>query len=226
MLITTGTILALRCPKCGKMNLYSLSRFQCGKRGSVNFFCDCGNDLIKVSRKRRDLYCLQVACLMCEKKHFLNVRGNILWNNKALPINCESTGVELGYMGIKEEVLQMIQQEELAFREMAGEFEDKDYFLNSEIMYQVLDSLRKMSEKGQISCSCGGRSLEITVFADRVQISCTACQAVGIVFAETPRDLQTVHKMKAIQLEADIRCYLEEKRLKKKSKVRNKVKIK
>ncbi len=222
MLITTSTVLALRCPKCGKMNLYSLSRFHCGKRSNVNFFCDCGNDLIKVSRKRRDLYCLQVACLMCEKKHFLNVRGKILWNNKALPINCENTGVELGYMGTKEEVVQMINKEEIAFREMAGELNDKDYFLNSEIMYQVLDFLRKMSERGQISCSCGGRGLDIAAFPDRVQISCTDCHAVGIIFAESARDLQAVHKIEAIQLEADTRRYLEEKRLKRKSRVKNK----
>lgn len=222
MLMSTYTIVALRCPKCGKLDLYSLSRFSCGKKGQVELFCECGHCLIVLTRKGRNLYRLQVECLMCEIKHTLKLQGKEIWNEHIRPLICENTGLELGYLGKKEEVIQAIQQGERSLRELIKDLGYEQYFLNPEVMSHVLDRLRQISEGGQMSCSCGGRHLETEVFPDRVELSCPYCNAVGIIFAESGSDLQKLQAIKGIELEANSCRYLDNKRLKKKSRVKNK----
>lgn len=58
------------------------------------------------------------------------------------------------------------------------------------------------------------------VFPDRIELSCASCDAVGIVFAETVKDLQWIQNMERIQLEAHSYRYLDDKRLKKRRRMR------
>lgn len=222
MIVSTCTVLGLRCSQCGKIQLYSLSRFRLGKNGNVNFFCECGNFLIKIERKGRDKYCLQIECLLCETKHFFKVSGKELWNNTAFPLHCQDGDVEIAYTGQREEVLKSLKQGEPSLGQIAAEVCQGDYFYNPEIMYQVLNALRRMADEELMSCSCGEKYLELELFPDRVQLNCPYCNAVGIVFAESIKDLQVIENMEGIELEAASWRYLDDKRLKKKNRVKNK----
>ncbi|MGI6587933.1 MAG: hypothetical protein ACOX2N_03940 [Peptococcia bacterium] len=222
MLISTYTIVALRCSKCGKIELHSLSRFSCGKKGQVKLFCECGNCLMVNARHGRNMYYLQINCLMCETRHIFEMHGKEIWNKHVLSLICENTGLELGYLGSKDGVVKAIKQGERSIGELIKELGFDQYFTNPSVMSRVLDRLRKIIKKGHISCSCGSRNLATEVFPDRVELSCSYCHAVGIIFAETARDLQKLQAMKGIELEANSCRYLDEKRLKKKGKVKNK----
>lgn len=222
VLITTKTILSLHCPKCGKINLFAVSRFQCGKRGRVSFACECGTGLLEIVRKGCHAYSLHASCFMCETSHCLNLSGERIWNKKMLPIKCEHTGMELGYMGNKDEVLKAINEEEELFRELAAPSRWNDFYVNPKILYRVLDILGRMAERDQLSCDCGGVDMELETFPDRVELRCADCRAVGVVFAESFRDLQTLFKMDNIMLEADSRIYLDGSGQKKRTKVKNK----
>jgi hypothetical protein len=222
MLISTYTIVALRCSKCGKMELHSLSRFSCGKEGQVKLFCECGNCLMILARQGRNLYYLQINCLMCEMRHIFQIPGKEIWNKHVCSLICENTGLELGYFGNKEDVMQAIKHGERSIRELIKELGFDQYFLNPSVMSRVLERLRKIIKRGQISCSCGSGNLETEVLPDRVELKCPYCHAVGIIFAETASDLQKLQAMKGIELEANSCRYLDEKRLKKKGRVKNK----
>ena len=220
MLITTQTTMALRCFSCGKMNFAALSRFGVSKGKSVKIVCECGACLILISKTKENIS-LQLECGMCETKHLLKYHPALLWNGKLLKISCENTGVEIGYIGNAELVKESVKNGERSIRQMADELGYDRYYLNPEIMNQVLDLLRKRTEEGKVSCSCGSSRFEAEVYPDRVELSCTMCQAVGIVFAETVKDLQWVTNMESIQLEANTYRYLDDKRLKKRGSSRN-----
>lgn len=222
VLVTTNTVLTLHCPKCGKINLFVLSRFRCGKRSNVHFSCECGSSLLEISRKERNIYCLRVVCYMCQTDHCLNLPGKKIWHQGVQPLICENTGIVLGYTGSKEEVRKAINKEADVFQEITAQLEEKDFYVNPPIMLRVLDSLRRLSEREQITCSCGQSDLEMETYPDRVEIRCTDCQAVGIIFAESVRDLQKLNKFEAIQLEAESRKYFDHSGLKGRSKVKNK----
>lgn len=221
MLISTQTTLALRCPSCGKMDFYALSRFSVGRGRSARILCECGTCLVNITAQTRQVgrksLCLQVECIMCEKKHIINCRTADLWSKKVITLTCENTGVEMGFVGPRELVVNCVKRVNRSIRDMAEEMGCDKYFLNPEIMYQVLDLLRQMSEESLVSCGCGSGHLEVEVFPDRVELNCPYCSAVGVVFAETVKDLQWVHNMKEVHLEAHSYRYLDEKRLRRKS---------
>lgn len=159
---------------------------------------------------------------MCETKHIFKLQGKEIWHNHVHPLICENTGLELGYLGKREEVLQAVQRDERSIRDLVKELGFDQYFLNPAVMSRVLDCLGKISKGGQMSCSCGSRNLETEVFSDRIELSCPYCNAVGIIFAESVSDLQKLQAMEGIELEANSCRYLDDKRLKKKGKVKNK----
>ncbi|HHY06684.1 MAG TPA: hypothetical protein GX532_06910 [Clostridia bacterium] len=216
MLISTYTIVALRCSKCGKIELYSLSRFSCGKQGQVELFCECGNCLMVLTRQGRSLYYLQTSCLLCEKKHVFKMQGKEIWNKYICSLICENTGVGLAYLGQKEKVRQAIKEEHRSLEKLVQELGFEEYFINPNVMFSVLECLRETIKKGQAYCSCGSGNLTTEVFPARVELCCPYCHAIGIVFAETANDLQKLQAMQGIELEAHSCRYLDENRLKKK----------
>lgn len=220
MIISTKNTISIRCFKCGKINFAALSRF-CIKRGTdFRVACECGADLALISRNKDGVY-LQLKCAMCETQHQLKYQSAQLWKAKLIRLTCANTGLETGYIGNTREVKEAVLNSENTMREIADQFGSEGYFLNPEIMNQVLDLLQKGSEEGRVSCNCGSSDLEAEVYPDRVEINCIHCGAVGIVFAETVRDLQCASKMEEIELEAYTHRYLDGIRLKKRGSSRN-----
>lgn len=217
MLINTQTTLALRCPHCGKLDFYALSRFSCSGGSIAKVNCECGAGLLSVCQKGKGIFRLQVDCVMCETKHVLSYKSVELWNSEVLTIKCESTGVDIGFIGNKDAVLKSVKRVDRSLREIAEELGYDKYFVNADIMYQVLDLLRKMTDEGRMSCGCGSGHVELEVYPDRVELLCPQCDAVGIIFAETVKDLQWVHDMSQVHLEARAYRYLDRKRIKKKT---------
>lgn len=218
MLIATQTTLALRCPHCGKLDFYVLSRFACsgGKTARIN--CECGANLLSICQKGKGKFHLQIECLMCETKHVLSFKGEEIWKAQCLSLRCEGTGVEIGFIGNKEAVMKSVKKAERSLQDIAEELGYDKYFLNPDVMYQVLEVLRNMSDQGRMSCDCGSSQLEVEVYPDRVELLCPNCEAVGIVFAETMKDLQWVREMDEVHLEAHAYRYLDRKRMSKAKK--------
>ncbi len=217
MLITTQTTLALRCPNCGKLEFYSLSRFSVKKGAAHRIICECGALLISVNKKEKNSYKLQIECIMCDSKHIMSMRSRDLWNNKGIPLKCDHIGLEIGYLGCREFVTASVNKMERSIREMAEDLGYDKYFLNPEVMFKALELLRSMADHGKMSCSCGSAQLEVEVFPDRIELRCPNCEAVGVVFAETVKDLQRIADLKEISLEAYTSHYLDRKKLKKQS---------
>lgn len=216
MVISTQTTIALRCPRCGKLEFYALSRFGLNRGTIVQLTCECGTLLLSIVKKSRQTYNFEIECIMCEMKHVINYRASQIWTNNVTVLVCNHTGVEIGFVGAKESVKKSIKKVDRSIREIAEEMGYEKYFLNPDIMYQVLGLVRQMSDEGKMSCGCGCNQLEIEVFPDRIEFNCPNCQAQGILFAETIKDLQRTYSLKRIKLEADTFMYLDQKYLKKK----------
>lgn len=214
MLVSTLTTLALRCPNCGKIIFHALSRFSFGKGGDHKIDCECGNIAASICRKGNHVFCLQVDCMMCDERHVYTYRSKDLWQTGVTALLCVHTGAEIGFIGSREAVLNNVKKVDRSVHEIAEDMGYDKYFASPEIMYQVLELLHAMTDQGNMSCSCGSDQLEVEVFPDRVELSCLGCDAVGIVFAETGRDLRWLESMPTICLEAHTYRYLDEKRLK------------
>lgn len=213
MLLTTQITLALQCSHCDKLTLHTLSRFNFSSSYATKVLCDCGNDLISVSRKSKGQYQLSLLCPICEVRHSYTLAGNTIWSQGegCLPLTCENTNVEIGFIGEMEEVAKCVKRVDLSLKEIAEEFGYDKYFVNADIMYQVLEIVRKTLEAGRISCACSSEQLKPEVCPDRIELVCSHCGATGIVFAETGKDLQNAMSLGNIRLEASSFQYLDRK---------------
>jgi len=175
-----------------------------------------------LNRKGRNTYYLQTECLICEEKHIFKLQGKEIWNTQAYSLICQNTGLEIAHLCNKGDVIRSIQQGEQTVRELIKELDYEQYVQNPEVMQRILEIVRSLLAENLISCSCGPQQLEIDVFPEHIEVYCPYCHAVGIIFAETAEDLQKVKLMRGFELQANSCCSLDDKRVKRKGKVKNK----
>lgn len=201
MVIPTDTILAMRCPECGKLEYKELSRFQFSGAGSVSVYCSCGAAKLIVSTKNHRDYWVQVPCVVCETKHLRSIPGKLLWSKGEVQyLLCQETGLELGYLGPEEKVKNLTGSYEEELEVLTSEFGDDDYFHNSEVMYEVLNRLHDIAETDALYCQCGNRNVEVDIFPDRLELHCRECDSVNIIYAENDEDLKVIEGIDSIEL--------------------------
>lgn len=201
MLVVTTTAIALRCPGCGRIKYHSLSLFSFSANKSIQFACDCGQTVLSISTRDRRVFSFQVECLMCEGRHFYQFFLKDIWSQRVLSLVCSETGLEVGFIGPREEVRRCIASQERSLREMAEDLGFSDYFENPEVMYEILDCLHKIAESGGLSCQCGNFQIEVEIFAERVELRCPDCGACGVIDAESREDLDAIKDVWEIMLQ-------------------------
>lgn len=200
MIINTTTVLAMRCPKCGKMDLHAISLFDFAGSSSKKIVCDCGATVVIMGRKNRKNFSLQVNCGMCEVKHIYYHSLKELWSSYVMAFLCMETGLEIGFIGPKDKVKEAVRNQDKTLADLAEDVGITDFFENPDVMRQVLDWLYNISQKESLTCNCGNNNIDIEIFPDRLELSCGYCGNMGVVFGETKNDLLAVKKLHKIQL--------------------------
>lgn len=200
MLVATTTAIAMRCPGCGKIQYHALSLFSFSIQKSFRFTCDCGAPLLLVSTKDRKIFYLQFDCLMCDEKHFVKHRLKEIWSSRVTSLVCEETGLDVGFIGPREQVKKCIASQERSLREIAEDLGFADYFTDPEVMYEILDCLHKIAEDGKLSCQCKNLQIEVEIFSDRVELRCSNCGAIGVIGAESREEIETLKNVWEIRL--------------------------
>lgn len=200
MLVTTTVAVALRCSNCGKVQFSSLSLFSFSAHKAVRLTCACRAPLLLISTKDGKIFYLQIDCLMCEGRHFFQYALKEIWSSQVLSLTCEETGLEVGFIGPRDQVRRSVEHQERSLREMAEDLGFADYFTNPEVMYEVLDCLHKIAEEGRLSCQCGNLQIEVEIFVERVELRCPGCGAQGVIQAGSREDLEGFKNIWEIKL--------------------------
>ncbi|MEG6617439.1 hypothetical protein V6C27_13585 [Peptococcaceae bacterium 1198_IL3148] len=200
MLIATSTVLAMRCPECGKLQFNKLSLFSFSGRRMLEIKCSCGSTLLEISKSKNGSYRLQLPCVICEIKHQRIISGARLWSPEVINLYCQETGIELGHLGPEEKVREAIMSYDYDLETLIDQFAGEDYFNNSHIMYQVINRLHDIAEKSGLYCQCGNDQIELEIFPDRVELQCKECNSVNIIYAETEDDLEVIQRTDFIEL--------------------------
>lgn len=199
--IDTNTVLAMRCPDCGKMEFHEFSRFFIARGQSFHVNCSCGATKLTVSTKDFSCYWLQIPCVVCETKHLREISGKRLWSEEVVTISCDDTELELGHIGPKSKVKEMTASYEQELEALVNEFGCDSYFNNSKIMYEVLNCLHEIAERGELYCQCGNYKIEVDIFPDRLELQCKNCDSLNIIYAETEEDLKVIQQVDMIELD-------------------------
>lgn len=201
MPVETEKVLAMRCPECGRLEYHRLQRFAvaCGK--SLVVKCSCGMSKIAISTKNLSDYRIRVSCVYCDGYHSQAHSGKQIWSsNDIIALYCCDTGFELGHIGNKQEIEKMVTGREKELEILVSEFGRDNYFHNSKIMYEVLQCIHQITENGRLYCQCGNHQIGVDIFPERLELHCSKCDSINIVYAETDEDLQVIKQVEEIEL--------------------------
>lgn len=200
MLITTSSAVAMRCPKCGKMDFYALSLFAFADNGTRKYQCSCGFPLMSMSTKDRKTFCLQVACYFCDSTHIYYHNFKDVWSEDVLTLYCPETDFEIAYIGPREKVKKSVCKQSKSLSELADDVGFANFFDDAAAMYTLLDAVHKITEKGKLSCQCGNQNIEMEIFSDYIELQCPDCKARGILYGRNHGDVRCIKDIQEIEL--------------------------
>lgn len=199
MLISTMTVLAIRCPSCGRLEFRGLSLFDLSGNSTWQVECSCGTSLISASKKGKN-FMLQYNCLMCDSFHNSTFYRWELWSKNVLTLTCSETDLEIGFIGPREKVQRAVQHHERSLAEMAENLGFNDFFEAPDVMYQLLALIYELSENGNVTCGCGNKDIEVEIFPGHLQLHCDVCGAEKTLPAISMTDLEQAKLLQTICL--------------------------
>jgi len=200
MVISTLSTLALYCSRCGKIQMHNLSRFDWKKDVGRQLTCSCGQCQATVTGTGHNQYLLDVPCVVCETNHIICVDIKDFWRGKVNKIYCPIANLELGFSGDRLAIEHTIAEHQREIDSVSREVASDDYIENPQIMFEVLNKIHDIAEKGGVYCHCGGGVIEVDVQSGFVELVCTHCDGRKVIKANTEDDLQQVASLVTIEL--------------------------
>jgi len=199
MLVSAKTTFALRCPKCGTLEVTSISRFSFSGATSVRVGCSCGSHMLTVTARGRQIT-LQTPCYLCDGLHFSYYDSKNFWADELKQISCAETDLQVGLFGNETAVCASVKS---GGNEMERMLEDEafdDYFEDRTVMYRLLNRLNLLTDEGKLTCTCGNHKIAVDVFPDQVELRCTACDSLETLPASTIEDALVLERLTYVEI--------------------------
>jgi hypothetical protein len=115
-------------------------------------------------------------------------------------IYCAAANLELGFSGSRKAIEQAIADQQREFDSMVRDMANEDYVDNSQVMFEVLNKVHDIAERGGVFCRCGGSIIEADVQPDAIELVCVHCNGRRLIAAKTEEDLLAVKDLATIEL--------------------------
>jgi hypothetical protein len=199
MVISTISTLALYCSRCGKAQIHDISRFALKNELGRGLFCSCGQYQATISGSGHSQYLLEVPCVVCETKHIICVDIKEFWRQGVNKIYCSTANLELGFSGNRGAIEQTIAEHQRQFASIVREVAQEDEGDNSQILFEILNKIHDMAERGQVFCQCGG-AIEAAVHIHQVELVCIQCGGRRIIPAANEADGLLLEELTTIKI--------------------------
>lgn len=200
MVIQTVSTLALYCSRCGNLKLHELSHFFLHQGAGRQFSCDCGKIQATVHSAGSRQYLLSIPCLVCNTSHLIQIDRKIFNQAGITKLYCPEENLELGFVGERGELEKTIAEYRREVDQLVCDAENDDDVLNPQIMFEVLNRVHDIAEKGRIYCHCGQSAVEADILSDCIELRCTHCGSRQLIPARTEEDLRQLGSMEMIEI--------------------------
>ena len=181
------TVIAYRCPACGK-SVISVTGVFALSGDMIKLKCGCGGSELNIKSAGEDKVRITVPCLFCPNPHQFVVSKQLLCEREVFAFPCTYSGADICFSGSKgavlkaleesdEEIAELIDDTELAkIYEQNSADEDRRYS-DEHIRDMILFVLGDLCEEKKIICDCGEGEGDFLVENDagNVRISCKKC---------------------------------------------------
>ncbi len=196
MLVSARVGIALRCPHCGKTGTHEVPLFAFSGTGSVHLTCTCGHRQGAVIRHKGRMM-LQLSCNLCAGLHRLEYSTARFWSGQFHPLLCQDTGLHMGALGSPEAVR--------SFKSPVPEDDVdstayEDFFVNPEVMYEVLAAVHDLEAAGRLRCRCGNTDIEYELQPDKLQLVCPECGSYRSLEATDDADANRARRARQMEI--------------------------
>lgn len=182
MLIDTTRAAAVICPDCSNAVVSSISAFSFSGGRSVKIKCPskgCEGECFTLSQKNKKIK-ISVQCAFCGDTHTISVDEGKFWTKELITLPCPETAISPLYLGQQDKVDTAFAQclsslDKLC--EVMNELCSFDEYLTDgdDILYDILDELYFLQQKGDLSCVCGSETLSINPLNGKILLTCPRC---------------------------------------------------
>lgn len=189
MIIDRRKLVSYRCPFCGSMRYEPFSIFDFQKKSKHVILCSCRKSALQAYSDGSRNYNFEIPCIICGSIHKVKFSSRSLWDNCINSIVCDKTNTEIAYVGEQAEVHEKVNRHEKEIDDLIDKLGFDDYFLNVRIMLDVLNRIHDLAETGGLMCECGSSKIGLSLYPDKIKLSCRKCHATMFVHAENNQDL-------------------------------------
>ena len=176
------------CPKCRGVVEEKRSRFALAASGA-NVPCKCGKSELQIQFDG-DKFRVSVPCGVCGGEHLADCAAGKVLDGNGVALACPDTSQLTCFIGEELNVERALEQLSITAAKESAHGEDKDAFVDTVIMYEVLSELKEIAARPHgIRCSCGSERYAMEVRPAAVDLICKDCGAKLRIGAATDEDL-------------------------------------
>lgn len=198
MIIDSNLKIAVTCEKCGRINVEQLNLFKLNKIKDKRLSCSCGSlNCIIYSSEFRNIN-LSINCVDCGQEHTYKYKLKKILSG--IQIACPEVETIIAIIGYQRDISEYIKSSEKDTLEVLYDEKFELFFNNHSIMKKSLEKLQNLKASDGISCDCGNRDIATEIYSDRIELRCTRCQSVKVIYAEEQNDLKHFSDQSSIDM--------------------------
>lgn len=198
VLIHAALSIALYCQRCGKIEIHDVSYFLSRNKTSM-LKCSCNHIQATLVRDASNRFKLRIPCGVCENVHEHLIKLKEIKNFTICKIYCEKDYFELGYVGKRKYIEEILTFNKLAFEKTScNEIPEK--IEKQQLVLEVLNKVHDMVEQGNVICPCGKEEFRADIMGDNLILECMHCDSYHIISMRNESDLTFLNKMESINL--------------------------
>ena len=190
MIIDTGITIAYKCSSCGTFQFSNVSLFELTYKEQTCFTCRCNGSALVINKESNGRYRITIPCIGCGVSHVYFLDRKQIMNDEISVFHCPKTGMQQCFIGSDWDVRKRIDSLEKEFDELINMFGYDNYFNNTQVMFDSLNIVHDIAEKGNLFCECGNNDIELLLLSDKIYLRCKKCPGSKVIYASSNEHLK------------------------------------
>lgn len=200
MIINTGITFAYKCSSCGTFQFNNISLFEISQKEESVFTCRCKKAALVMKKESPAVFKIVIPCIGCGTSHIYLMSIKEFIAQEIYIFNCPNTGIEQCFVGSEQAVRKKIDKLEREYDELINMFGYDNYFINTQVMFDSLNIIHDIAERGNLFCECGNDDIDLLLLSDKIYLRCSLCPGNKIIYASSNEHLKVSLLRKQIML--------------------------
>ncbi len=194
--LRSKTTAAYRCPVCGAILTFDVTRERLDKGKIIMPCIQCKKSTLEISKTPDKSINLVVPCLMCPHSHPYRISEDMFFSREVYCFPCSFTGIDICFIGemdyVEDEIIRSGHEIDAILEETKqSDLNAKDassMVADTSVMREVLFAIGKLSDDKKLSCGCGSKAVKVLIDYDKIKVVCKVCSKEKEIAARTRFD--------------------------------------